>query len=117
MPAGAGDPANRRFQQEIIISQHFSYPVLAGFLSAVPTFGCWLPSGDCRPHECVTWGGGSGKTLVSWKIEVKPWVCMGEGVGCRFCLAWLNVDFRELVGNGKLLGWMTLVSHMGQYYG
>ena len=31
-------------------------------------------------------------------------LCMGEGVGGRFGLAWTNVDFRELVGNGKLLG-------------
>ena len=31
-------------------------------------------------------------------------LCMGEGVGGRFGLAWTNVDFREQVGNGKLLG-------------
>ena len=31
-------------------------------------------------------------------------LCMGEGVRCRFCLAWVNVDFRELVSNGELLG-------------
>ena len=37
----------------------------------------------------------------------KSWsnpLCMGEGVGGRFGLAWTNVDFRELVSNGKLLG-------------
>ena len=31
-------------------------------------------------------------------------LCMGEGVGGRYGLAWTNVDFRELVVNGKLLG-------------
>ena len=29
-------------------------------------------------------------------------LCMGEGVGGRFGLAWTNVDFRELVSNGKV---------------
>ena len=29
---------------------------------------------------------------------------MGEGLGGRYGLAWTNVDFRELVVNGKLLG-------------
>ena len=31
-------------------------------------------------------------------------LCMGEGVGGRFGLAWTNVDFRELVGNVRFLG-------------
>ena len=31
-------------------------------------------------------------------------LCMCEGVGGRFGLAWTNVDFREQVGYGKLLG-------------
>ena len=31
-------------------------------------------------------------------------LCMGEGVICRFCLAWVNFDFRELVSNRELLG-------------
>ena len=31
-------------------------------------------------------------------------LCMGEGVGGRFGLAWTSGDFRELEGNGKLLG-------------
>ena len=31
-------------------------------------------------------------------------LCMDEGVGGRFGLAWTNVNFRELVGNKKLLG-------------
>ena len=33
-----------------------------------------------------------------------------------FDLALVNVDFRELVSNGELLGWMTLASHMGEYF-
>ena len=44
------------------------------------------------------------KTLVSWEIEDQTHCAMGEGVGGRFGLAWTNVDFRELVSNGKLLG-------------
>ena len=31
-------------------------------------------------------------------------LCMDEGVGGRFGLAWTNVDFREQMSNGKLLG-------------
>ena len=31
-------------------------------------------------------------------------LCIGEGQGGRFGLAWTNVDFWELVFNGKLLG-------------
>ena len=30
-------------------------------------------------------------------------LCMGEGMGCRFCLAWESVDFQELVSNRELL--------------
>ena len=77
----------------------------AGILPAVPAFGSWRSSGHCRPHEweCSPCGGSSGKTLVSWEIEVKP-IVHGRGVDGRFGLAWTNVDFRELVGNGKLLG-------------
>ena len=29
---------------------------------------------------------------------------MCEGVGCRLCLTWVNVVFRELMSNGELLG-------------
>ena len=58
----------------------------------------------------------AGKLWFLGKSRSNP-LCMGEGLGCRFCLAWLNVDFRKLVGNGKLLGWMTLASHMGEYFG
>ena len=36
------------------------------------------------------------------EVEVKP-LCMGEGVGGGYGLAWTNVDLRELVVNGKLL--------------
>ena len=31
-------------------------------------------------------------------------LCMGEGVGGRYGPSWTNVDFLELVVNGKLLG-------------
>ena len=50
------------------------YPAPAGILPAVPAFVSWRPSGLCRPHEweCSPCGGSSGKTLVSWEIEVKP---------------------------------------------
>ena len=34
-----------------------------------------------------------------------------------FDLVLVSVDFRELVSNGKLLGWMTLASHLGEYFG
>ena len=63
------------------------YPVPAGFLSAVPTFGSWLPSVDCRPHECLCspWGGCSGKTLVPWEIKVKT-IVHSEVAGV--CFAW-----------------------------
>ena len=45
----------------------------------------------------------AGKLWFLGKSRSNP-LCMGEGVGCKFCLAWLNVDFRELVGNGKSQG-------------
>ena len=45
----------------------------------------------------------SGKLLFLRKSRSNP-LCMGEGVGGRYGLAWTNVDFRELVVNGKLLG-------------
>ena len=50
------------------------YPAPAGILPAMPPFESWRPSGLCRPHEgdCSPFGGSSGKTLVHWKIEVKP---------------------------------------------
>ena len=52
----------------------------------------------------------AGKLWFLGKSRSKP-LCMGEGVGGRFGfsgktlvgLAWTNVDFRELVSNGKLL--------------
>ena len=44
-----------------------------------------------------------GKLQFLGKLRSNP-LCMGEGVGGRFGLAWTNVNFRELVGNGKLLG-------------
>ena len=44
-----------------------------------------------------------GKLWFLWKSMSNP-LCIGEGVGCRFCLAWVNVDFRELERNGELLG-------------
>ena len=71
----------------------------------MPAFGSWRPSGHCRPHEseCSPFSGFIGKTLVPWEIEVKP-LCMGEGVAGRYGLAWTNVEIRELVVNGKLLG-------------
>ena len=37
------------------------------------------------------------------KLRSNP-LCMDEGIVGRFGLAWTNIDFRELVGNGKLLG-------------
>ena len=48
------------------------------------TFGSWLPSEDCRPHECVCspHGVSSGETLVSLEIEVKPTV-HGRGGGLK----------------------------------
>ena len=59
---------------------------------------------DHMSGEFSPCGGSSGKTLVSWKSRSNP-LCRGEGgVGSRFGLAWTNVDFRELVSNGKLLG-------------
>ena len=45
----------------------------------------------------------AGKLWIFGKLRSNP-LCMGEGVGGRFGLAWTNVDFREQVGNGKLLG-------------
>ena len=45
----------------------------------------------------------AGKLWFLGKSRSNP-LCMGEGVGGRFGLAWTNVDFRELVSNGKLLG-------------
>ena len=45
----------------------------------------------------------AGKLWFLGKSRSNP-LCMGEGVGGRFGLAWTNVDFRELVCNGKLLG-------------
>ena len=45
----------------------------------------------------------AGKLWFLWKSRSNP-LCMGEGVGGRFGLAWTNVDIRELVSNGKLLG-------------
>ena len=44
-----------------------------------------------------------GKLWLLGKSRSNP-LCMGEGVGGRFGLAWTNVDFRELVSNEKLLG-------------
>ena len=45
----------------------------------------------------------AGKLWFLGKSRSNP-LCMGEGVGGRFGLAWTNVDFRALVSNGKLLG-------------
>ena len=45
----------------------------------------------------------AGKLWIFRKSRSNP-LCMGEGVGGRFGLAWTNVDFREQVVNGKLLG-------------
>ena len=45
----------------------------------------------------------TGKLWFLGKSRSNP-LCMGEGVGGRFFLASTNVDFRELVGNRKLLG-------------
>ena len=45
----------------------------------------------------------AGKLWFLGKSRSNP-LCMGEGVGGRFGLAWTNVDFRELVSNGNLLG-------------
>ena len=45
----------------------------------------------------------AGKLWIFGKSRSNP-LCMGEGVGGRFGLPWTNVDFREQVGNGKLLG-------------
>ena len=45
----------------------------------------------------------AGKLWFLGKSRSNP-LCMGEGVGGRYGLAWTNVDFRELVVNGKLLG-------------
>ena len=45
----------------------------------------------------------AGKLWFLRKSRSNP-LCMGEGVGGRYGLAWTNVDFRELVVNGKLLG-------------
>ena len=44
----------------------------------------------------------AGKLCFLGKSRSNP-LCMGEGKGFRFCLAWVDVDFRELVSNGKLL--------------
>ena len=44
----------------------------------------------------------AGKLWFLGKSRSNP-LCMGEGVGGRYGLAWTNVDFRELVVNGKLL--------------
>ena len=41
----------------------------------------------------------AGKLWFLGKSRSNP-LCMGEGVGDRFDLAWTNIDFRELVGNG-----------------
>ena len=45
----------------------------------------------------------SGKLWFLRKSRSNP-LCMSEGVGGRYGLAWTNVDFQELVVNGKLLG-------------
>ena len=45
----------------------------------------------------------AGKLWLLGKSRSNP-LCMGEGVGGRFGLAWTNVDLRELVSNEKLLG-------------
>ena len=45
----------------------------------------------------------AGKLWFLWKSRSNP-LCMGKGVGGRYGLAWTNVDFRELVVNGKMLG-------------
>ena len=45
----------------------------------------------------------AGKLWFLGKSRSNP-LFMGEGVGGRFGLAWTNVDFRELVSKGKLLG-------------
>ena len=45
----------------------------------------------------------AGKLWFLGKSRSNP-LCMGEGVGGRFGLAWTNVDFRELVSNGEWLG-------------
>ena len=42
----------------------------------------------------------AGKLWILGKSRSNP-MCMGEGVGGRFGLAWTNVNFREQVGNGK----------------
>ena len=62
------------------------------------------------------WAVLAGKLWFLGKSRSNP-LCMGEGVGGSFGLAWTNVVFRELVSNGKLLGRMTLASHMGEYFG
>ena len=42
----------------------------------------------------------AGKLWFLGKSRSNP-LCMGEGVGGRFGLAWTNIHFRELVGNGN----------------
>ena len=56
----------------LLESPIWGYPVLAGFLPAVSSLGSRRPSEDRRPHDrvCSPNGGSSGKTLVSWEIEV-----------------------------------------------
>ena len=45
----------------------------------------------------------AGKLWFLGKSRSNP-LCIGEWVGGRFGLAWTNVDFRELVDNGNVLG-------------
>ena len=44
----------------------------------------------------------AGKHWFLGKSRSNP-LCMGEGMVCRICMAWVNVEFRELVSNGELL--------------
>ena len=45
----------------------------------------------------------AGKLWFLGKSRSNPF-CMAEGMGGRYGLAWTNVDFRQLVVNGKMLG-------------
>ena len=45
----------------------------------------------------------AGKLWFLGKLRSNP-LCMGEGVCGRYGVALTNVDFRELVVNGKMLG-------------
>ena len=65
----------------------------------------------CVAHMAVL----EGKLWFLGKSRSNP-LCMGEWVGRGCCLARLSVEFRELSNTWKLLGWMVLASHMGEYF-